>query len=366
MGTIKLHGQFSNDLLELLVKGQYAGIGKNSSFGFGQYRIKETSPVRKISFSQTQSLYNRLTDRFFLESVLESMDKEIVDFDGITYSDVMDEKHLFINSIREKIENRTYQTSETQTFKKKKRNGQYRTIVVNNFTDRFVYKALSKLLSEAFENIFCENSFAYRVGYGHHKAVDKFLFYKSKGYQYGIKTDIEAFFDSIPLSKIYMLIRSFLFDDQITDFLESIIPADKVGLDQGNALSPLFSNIYMISFDTAIKNSPYVMIRYADDFVILSKTKQDNLYEFTENILNKLKLKLSLEKSVQFEPDSQVEFLGYMIEKDKAHKTGTIDNTDITWTHMFDHNKLRGVPVYISYYNSYVRTFVCLILYLIA
>ena len=218
MGTVILKGRFSTELIELLVKGQYVGIGKNSSFGFGQYRIKESSRVRKISFKETQHLYSRLIDRYFLSNVLESMDKDIVDFDGISYSDVINEKNHFINSVRNKIDSKTYRITETQSFKKKKKNGDYRTIVVNNFTDRFVFKALSKLLADTFDHMFYDNSFAYRLGYGHHRAVNKLKSFKNMGYNYGIKADIEAFFDSIPMDKVYLLIRSFLFDDPIVDF----------------------------------------------------------------------------------------------------------------------------------------------------
>jgi len=53
------------------------------------------------------------------------------------------------------------------------------------------------------------------------------------------------------------------------------------GTPQGGIISPLLTNIYLDGLDKLIKNSGYRMIRYADDFVILCKSKSE-----TENALN--------------------------------------------------------------------------------
>ncbi len=355
MGSIIISGTFPRSLISLIVKGQYVGLGKNQSFGFGQYRIKESIETRSIDTINKTTLYHSLMNRQYLNNILENMDKEAVDFDGITLQDVLDEKALFINTIIHKMKEHSYFPSESQTFQKRKKNGKYRTITVNNFTDRFVFKTIAKILSDSCDNIFSENSYAYRVGYGHHKAVNQYLKFKNGGYHYGVKADIESFFDSIPLMPIYLLLEGLFRNDPILRILEKIFDKNKIGLDQGNALSPLLSNLYMISFDTQLKNSSYKMIRYADDFIVLSKVKDDSIVNFIETALKNINLKMSIEKSISIEPDTTFEFLGHLVEKNKASKIGSTDNTDIAWTYMFDKKKIEGIPIYISYYNSYVR-----------
>ena len=47
------------------------------------------------------------------------------------------------------------------------------------------------------------------------------------------------------------------------------------GVKQGSIISPILSNIYLHSFDKAMRAKNYKLIRYADDFIILTKTKEE-------------------------------------------------------------------------------------------
>ena len=85
------------------------------------------------------------------------------------------------------------------------------------------------------------------------------------------------------------------FDNEQKSYFENI---DK-GIPQGNPLSPLFSNIYLSPFDTYLIERDYKLVRYADDFVILCKTKEDCIKAYADccKILKSLKLEIhSLEE----------------------------------------------------------------------
>lgn len=72
------------------------------------------------------------------------------------------------------------------------------------------------------------------------------------------------------------------------------------GIPQGNVLSPLLSNVYLHRFDSEITRKGYPYIRYADDFVVLckSKTEAEDAGRFSRIFLkNELSLKLNLESS---------------------------------------------------------------------
>ncbi|MBI5418053.1 hypothetical protein HZA55_08945 [Candidatus Poribacteria bacterium] len=44
---------------------------------------------------------------------------------------------------------------------------------------------------------------------------------------------------------------------------------------QGSPLSPILANLYLDSFDEYVQKLETVMVRYADDFVILTKSFED-------------------------------------------------------------------------------------------
>ena len=49
----------------------------------------------------------------------------------------------------------------------------------------------------------------------------------------------------------------------------------KEGTPQGGVISPLLANIYLHDLDKTLVDAKYKIIRYADDFVILTKTKEE-------------------------------------------------------------------------------------------
>jgi hypothetical protein len=51
--------------------------------------------------------------------------------------------------------------------------------------------------------------------------------------------------------------------------------ATEEGTPQGGVVSPLLANIYLDDLDWLIAEAGLQMVRYADDFVILSRTEQD-------------------------------------------------------------------------------------------
>ncbi|XOI98814.1 reverse transcriptase domain-containing protein [Paenibacillus polymyxa] len=69
---------------------------------------------------------------------------------------------------------------------------------------------------------------------------------------------------------------------------------------QGGPLSPLLANIYLNEFDQKMKNRDVNVIRYADDIVVLAKSKRaaTRLLEFSRMMLEqKLKLQMHAQKS---------------------------------------------------------------------
>lgn len=83
-----------------------------------------------------------------------------------------------------------------------------------------------------------------------------------------------------------------------------------LGVYQGNSISPILSNIYLNEMDKFLENIDFV--RFADDFVILAKTKNEieNIYSKLKEFLQTIKLSLKEEKTYLTSIDSGFSFLG--------------------------------------------------------
>ena len=94
--------------------------------------------------------------------------------------------------------------------------------------------------------------------------------------------------------------------DLIKKYLKSgvmengIVMKTKKGSPQGGNLSPLLANIYLDKFDKEFENRGVKVVRYADDIVLLAKSKrasERSLETSTRYLEKKLKLKVNTEKS---------------------------------------------------------------------
>ena len=94
------------------------------------------------------------------------------------------------------------------------------------------------------------------------------------------------------------------------------------GSPQGGPLSSLLANIYLNEYDQEMVRRGVPVIRYADDIVVLAKSKRaaQRLLETTQRYLEgKLKLKINMEKSevVSVYSTRNFKFLCFAIEKGK-------------------------------------------------
>ena len=73
-------------------------------------------------------------------------------------------------------------------------------------------------------------------------------------------------------SRVLRLLTMFL-DQGVMDGLEEWTP--EKGTPQGAVISPLLANIYLNPLDHLVAEAGFAMVRYADDFVILCRTRED-------------------------------------------------------------------------------------------
>ena len=194
--------------------------------------------------------------------------------------------------------------------------------------DRLLHHALYRVLYPFFDRTFISDSFSCRLCKGTHKAINRFhsFFYKVSRNNtrtcWVLKCDIQRFFANIDHAILEEILRSYISDGKILWLLGEVISSfsperNGIGLPLGNLTSQLLVNIYMNEFDQFVKHKlkAEYYIRYADDFVILSRDRawlEEQILLIQDFLLNKLRLTLHPQKVFIKTFASGIDFLGWI------------------------------------------------------
>ena len=113
--------------------------------------------------------------------------------------------------------------------------------------------------------------------------------------------DIKGFFDNIPHKLILESIAAKISDGNILNLIERFLNSGVMGkgelkptitaTPQGGVISPLLANIALDHLDWYLEAKGYLFVRYADDFIVLCKSRPE-----AERVLDDIKI--FLDKSV--------------------------------------------------------------------
>jgi RNA-directed DNA polymerase len=202
-----------------------------------------------------------------------------------------------------------------------------------------VQQALLQILEPVFEPIFSDRSHGFRPERGCATAlnvVDRAVAY---GYTHVVDADIQCFFDTVDHEKLLdavNAVRSFASAEEAADgrvlkLIRQILTAGVVmpnageveptilGTPQGGPLSPLLANIYLDRLDKKLTAARYGLVRYADDFVIFTKSEEEahSALALVQQVLTEeLGLVLHPEKTRIVSVDEGFEFLGFHYFRD--------------------------------------------------
>lgn len=196
--------------------------------------------------------------------------------------------------------------------------------------DRVCQQALKNRLEPIFEPLFSESSFGYRPGVSAHDAMRKIYRELMAGYEWIVDADLRDFFGTVQHEPLIDMIAEQVSDGRILKLVRQMLEAGYMesgkryetpsGTPQGGVISPLFSNIYLNSFDHEMVGKGYRLTRYADDWVVLCKT-QAEAYQAVRDartILGTLGLTLHPEKTRITHIKWGFEFLGYKLKQGKG------------------------------------------------
>jgi group II intron reverse transcriptase/maturase len=188
-----------------------------------------------------------------------------------------------------------------------KPDGSPRVLTVPVVRDRVAQSAVLNVIEPLFEAQFEEVSFAYRRGRSVRDAVLRIKELRNRGYRYVVDADVDAFFDSLDQGLLSDKVARVIDDPEIIRLIRLWVAAEvydgqrvftlEKGIPQGSVISPMLANLFLDEFDEAMLARGCQLVRYSDDFIVLSKTQAqaEAALELTEEVLAGMQLALDAE-----------------------------------------------------------------------
>lgn len=300
-GDVILSG-LSRDDIETLVWGQYAGVGENTRFGHGRYRIAQLGGD-PYACSRAVGLRDLAFDSEFLDVATERYDLE-PGRGGELVRAISAGRYLPRPASVVNIGIGAKQ----------------RALSIPHREDRALQRAVLDLIAPALDSLFESSSLAYRRGKGRHDAPPQLQRAFTQGYRWAVRADFSDFFDSIQHDELQRRLHVYLADPQLVGLLmlwvRNAAPEPTRGLPTGAVISPLLANVFLDEFDEQVEHAGGRLIRYADDFVILFKEQAaaEAMFQHAERMAEELRLALNVQKSSVMDLREPFEFLGFQFQ----------------------------------------------------
>ncbi len=250
--------------------------------------------------------------------------------DGVTVQELEEYMQENWNGIKEQIRTRTYKPQPVKRVEIPKPNGGVRKLGIPTVIDRVIEQAITQILTPIFETLFSDFSYGFRPNRRCEQAIVKLLEYFNDGYLWVVDIDLEKFFDNVPQDKLMSYVGRVIHDGDTESLIRKYLKAGvmengiykstDIGTPQGGNLSPLLSNIMLNELDKELESRGQHFTRYADDVVIVVKSKAAAtrvMYSITKWIEKELGLKVNATKT-KITPPSKLKYLGFGFWKDKT------------------------------------------------
>ena len=317
------------ELVLPLVLGQYTAVGEKTNFGLGRYVIEETQAAlppgtpRFLRATRARTLVQLAMEHPSIEQEAERLNESVGHVRRLA-------KQIVANDFEPQPVERFLLPGEKP-----------RLLAIPSRAERALQRAVHELLSPVLDRYLTDSCIAYRKGLGRHTAADRIHRAFREGWRWALRADFHRFFDSIDHRLLREQLEVYIQDDAMVDLLMQWVaagaPQPGCGLPTGAVVSPLLANLFLEQFDEQVREDGGLLVRYADDFVLLFRDPGHGrqILERARELAERLKLHLNDDKTKLVDLDkTPFDFLGYRFFSEKGWQyrgDGLVQIEDLGW-----------------------------------
>jgi RNA-directed DNA polymerase len=285
-----------------------------------------------VKGGQWFSLIDKVYDRRNLESAYQKVKRNqgSAGVDHVTISQFSNHLERNLENLTASLKDGSYRPQASRrVWIPKPGSSEKRPLGIPTVRDRVVQGALRHVLEPIFEREFAAHSYGFRPGKSTKDALRRVSVLLEAGYTHVVDADLRSYYDTIPRQGLLARIEAKVSDGRVLDLVRAFLDQEVMagmehwtpdeGTPQGAVISPLLSNIYLDPLDHLMADEGYEMVRYADDFVILCRSREE-----AERALSKVE-SWTAAAGLQLHPDKTrivdaaqrggFDFLGYHFER---------------------------------------------------
>jgi RNA-directed DNA polymerase len=257
---------------------------------------QELRDLRYLSktYAQVQTLMHRINEQSLKEEHRKQERKKASGVDGVTKDEYGERLAANVADLMKRMKAFQYKPLPVRRTYIPKANGKMRPLGIPSYEDKLVQGVMAGILTEIYEERFCESSYGYRPNRSAHDVV-RYIneTIRTKKVGYVLEADIKGFFDNVDHNWLMKFLEHDITDKNFLRYIKRFLKggvmegterheSDK-GTPQGGLISPVLANVYLhyaldLWVEKVLKKNnrgEVHYVRYADDFVIMFQYERE-------------------------------------------------------------------------------------------